>query len=85
MIQDQVNKTRRAKTRVSETFEEKVESTSRRKRSRLTSGVEAVIVGDVQANIGSNFTVGWPGLGSEPSLQNRGTLLGRSRRQLAHI
>jgi hypothetical protein len=49
----------------SESFEEEVESTSRRKRSRLTSGVEIVIESDVQMNIGSNFTVGWPGLGAE--------------------
>ncbi len=64
LVQEHVKKKRTK----SESFEEEVESTSRRKRSRLTSGVETVIESDVQVvNIGSNFTVGWPGLGAEPA------------------
>jgi hypothetical protein len=63
VVQEHVKKKRTK----SESFEEEVESTSRRMRCRLTSGVEIVIESDVQVNIGSNFTVGWPGLGAEPA------------------
>jgi hypothetical protein len=56
----------------------------------LTSGVETVIESDVQVvNIRSNFTVGWPGLGSSyrgktrqiiPSLVRRISYLASSSR-----